>query len=246
MRMMFGLGLASILTLSGCYSMLVAIGPGIKGSGILKEETRQVGEFTGIDIGSALNAKVTVGPKTEVTLSGDDNLLPLVKTEVRDGHLVARFESKTGIQQKLPLTLTITVPRLDFVAAADASRVDVKGGEAATFRVKCSDASTVEVSGVSAEAIDVLASDASRVTITGKAKKMTVKASDASTVSAGGVPAESAQVVASDASRAEVRTSTAVEGKASDASSIRVLGEPGSRSVTKSDASRVTYETGKP
>jgi hypothetical protein len=246
MRMMFGLAAVVILAATGCNAMYLAVGPGIKGSGILKEEPRQVGEFTGVDIGSALQAKVTVGQKTEVTVSGDDNLVPLIKTEVHDGHLVARVETTTGIHQKLPLTLTITMPRLDFVAAVDASHVDVKAGEAGTFRVKCSDASRVEVSGVAAESIDILASDASRVTIAGTAKKLKVKASDASQVHAAAVPAESAQVVASDASHAEVRTSSTVEGKASDASSIRVLGEPGSRSVTKSGASRVTYESGKP
>jgi hypothetical protein len=244
--MTLGLAAVVMLAVSGCNVMGVVIGPGIHGSGTLKEETRQTGEFTGVDVGSALRAKVTVGPKTELIVSGDDNLVALVKTEVRNGHLVARVDSPMGIHTKLPLTLTISTPRLDYVGAADASRLEVKGVEASKLQVKCSDASRAEISGVAAEAIDIVAANASRITITGKAKTLTVRASDASQVHAADVPAESAQVVASDASTAEVRTSTAVEGKASDASSIRVLGEPGSRSVSHSGASRVSYESGKP
>jgi hypothetical protein len=242
MRMMLGLAAVVILAATGCNAMYLAVGPGIKGSGVLKEETRQVGDFNGVDIGSALQAKVTVGQKTELTVSGDDNLVPLVKTEVRDGKLVARVENPTGVQQKLPLMLTITTPRLDEVATGGAARVGVKAGEAKTLRVQAEGASVLDLGGIAAETIEIGASGASHVTIVGKAKSLTIKASGASQIKTNGVAAESVKVDASGASQVETNASGSIEGDASGASSIQVLGQPGGRKVTTSGASQVKYK----
>jgi Putative auto-transporter adhesin, head GIN domain len=241
MRMTFGLAAVAILAASGCNALGLVVGPGVQGSGILKEEKREVGEFNGVDIGSALQAKVTIGPKSEVTLSGDDNLLSLVKTEVRDGHLVARFESTTGAQTKLPLMLTITTPRLDQVAAGGAAKVSVKAGEAKTFRVQAEGASSLAIGGVGSETIEIGASGASQITIVGKAKGLTIKASGASQIHANGMPAESVKVDASGASQVETNASASIEGDVSGASTIQVTGQPGGRKVSSSGASHVKY-----
>jgi hypothetical protein len=246
MRNMFGIVAIASLTSCGCQLGFVVGGPGVQGSGVIKEATREVTAFSGIDVGSALKATVSIGPKASLTLKGDDNILPLVTTEVRDGVLVARIKSTTGVRTREPISLTITVPRLESVKAVDASQVRATIVQIQTFRIAAADASSVEVRGIDSDSLDLKASDASTVTVVGRAKGMTLTVSDASAIKAADLPVESVSAKVSDASSVEVRASGSIAGKASDASSIRVLGDPTTRSVKTSDASSVSYVSGRP
>ena len=241
MRLSHGLIAVGLLITCGCNPSFFMGGAGIPGSGILKEETRQVGEFHAVDVGSALRAIVAIGPKAGLVLSGDDNLLPLVKTEVRDGKLVAWVDSPTGIQPNQPLTLTITTPNLDEIDASGAARLSVKAGEAKTFRVKANGAAVAELGGVATEAIDIDASGASQVTIEGKAKAVTINASGTSQIKTRGVFAESVKLDASGASQVETSASGSASGTASGASSIVVQGQPQARKISTSGAAHVNY-----
>lgn len=87
MRSTIGIAFSSLLVLSGC----VAFGPTIAGSGVTKVETREVAAFHGVDVSSAFEATIAIGTNQSVTLSVDDNLLPLVETEVKDGRLSVRY-----------------------------------------------------------------------------------------------------------------------------------------------------------
>jgi hypothetical protein len=237
---LMSVALASMM-LSGC---MIRIGEtGVQGSGVLKEETRDVPDFTGVDIGSAIQATITVGPKTSVKISGDDNLLPLIKTEVRDGRLVTRVEGP-GIRTVKPLTMTITTPKLDYVGASGASTLDVDAAPIDKLAVQVSGASKATVKGIESDSLDVGASGATTVTLSGKAKRAKVDVSGASTIRAFRLPVESAQADVSGASRVEVRASDSVSGEASGASSIKVAGKPKSRSVSTSGASSISYSDG--
>jgi hypothetical protein len=236
-RIMLAVLLTSLA--SGCG--LVAAGAGgVRGSGVIKEETRTVPEFTGVEIGQAIRAEVTVGPEASVRISGDENLLPMVKTEVKDGRLVTSVEGP-GIQTVQPLTVTITTPRLDFVGAGGASRVDVAAKGAKELTVRAGGASTVRVKGIDSDAVALGASGASRVEASGRGKRLDLEVSGASTVKAADVPFESAKVDVSGASNAEVHVAESVQGGVSGASHLKALGGPKTRSVSTSGASQVQY-----
>jgi hypothetical protein len=235
------LSLASVLVV-GCNIMITDLGvPAIKGSGTLQEETRDLADFHGVEIGSALEATIRVGPKGSIKVSGDDNLVPLVKTVVRDGRLVARVDSPGGVQPVKPLKLTITTPSLDYVEGNGASRLDVTAGEAKSFAVEASGASTVAVKGVEASELGIQASGASRVTVAGKGRRLKIGASGASHVATPEIAAETVRADLSGASGAEVRASDAIEGDVSGAGNLRVLGAPKSRQLQTSGAGSVKF-----
>ena len=241
MRSAIGMAMAALLAASGCGVTLNGAGLPDKGSGVVKEETRDLDGFTGIDISASFEATATIGPKTGVTLSAEDNLLPLIKTEVRDGRLVVGLASGHNIRTTKPLTLKVVVPTLDFVAARGASKLTATAGEASTFKVVSTGASSVDVSGLECDAIEVDAKGASRVTLEGRGKRLTLGASGASKVTAVGSSFESAKVDVSGASKAEVNVTGSIDGEVSGASSLDVKGKPAARGVKTSGASSVSY-----
>src|SRR6185295_18444592 len=107
--------------------MLVAIavafsackfGRGLAGSGNRKAEKRELKSFNSIDTSGAYEINVTCQKPASFEIEADDNILPLIKTEVRDGIL---FVSNTQEyhSSKSP-TLRITMLELNSVSNSGA------------------------------------------------------------------------------------------------------------------------------
>ncbi len=71
----------------------VFAGCNVVGSGVVVTQTRQLAEFDEIEFRIAGDFHVAIGKPTPLQIEGDENILPLIKTEVRDGRLVISAES---------------------------------------------------------------------------------------------------------------------------------------------------------
>ena len=182
--------LSALLVLSGCVSFR----PPIVGSGVTKVETREVAAFHEVDVSSAFEATVAIGTKQSVALSVDDNLLPLVETEVKDGRLSVRYRAGSSITTKAPQKVAIVVPALDSIVASGAAKVSAAVGETKAITIEAEGASNVDVQGLSSDSVDVDATGASRVSLAGKGKQLTLEASGASRFLAPDVPFDTARV----------------------------------------------------
>ena len=235
--------LVLFLAAPGCNAVMSTVtAPAIRGSGIAKEETRAVGPCDGIDVRSALSAVVTAGPAASVTVRGDDNLVPLVETEVEGSTLYARMRPNTGYTTKLPLELVVTLPRLVLARADGASTIRatvVAGGD---FTAVAAGASTLRLGGIDAAQADLTARGASRIEASGKAGRAHLTAAEASTIQAGALDAQAAEARLGGASHGEVRASASIRGAVAEASSLRVLGHPATSDVAISGASSVRHE----
>jgi hypothetical protein len=115
-----------LMLLAGC----VQVGPSVIGSGVAKNEPRDTGDFTAVQNDISANLDIAVGQGTSVIVEGDDNILPFIKTEVRNGVLV--ITSNTSIQTRSALKVTITTPQLSHLAingSGDANIRGLSGGE---------------------------------------------------------------------------------------------------------------------
>jgi hypothetical protein len=241
MRTMIGMATAVLLTLSGCTLALQGAGLLVNGSGVTKEESREVPAFTGVEVTSAFEANVSIGPKASVTLNVEDNLLPLIKTDVKDGRLIVRFESGYNIQSTKPMKVQIVVPTLDFVGGSGASKLIATAGDAKAFKIDASGASSIKVDGLASDTIGVQATGASRVIFKGHGTRLTLDVSGASKVSADEATFESAKAQFSGASHGDIKVTGTIEADLSGASSLKVQGNPSIRKAKISGASSVSY-----
>lgn len=173
--------------------------------------------FHGIDVSGAFAVSVIVGPAARVEISGDDNIVPLVRSEVRNS--VLHFDLPGRITTKLPITIDLAMPLLD--------ELDVGG------------ASTVEVTGISGPALEVDAAGASTVSLAGEVQSLDAEVAGASTLRAEGLAAARVDVDAGGASTAEVRAAESLDAEASGASTIRYHGTPAKVSQDASGASTI-------
>jgi hypothetical protein len=187
------------------------------GSGNVVTEKREVSGFTGVDVGGAFKVEIVAGKEYSVEVEADDNLVPLVRTEVEGG--VLKIETEKRISSKSELKIRISAPDID--------------------SLESSGVSGIKLSGVKNTALNVQSSGASKINVEGTTGNLTVDVSGASTVDAANLQAENSNVDASGACSVTVNASNEVEAHASGASKIRYTGTPKNVIKKTSGASRV-------
>jgi hypothetical protein len=117
------LSIGLIIGLTGC----VIINPSqVRGSGIAKTEKRTVPAFDSLDVNYAGAIEVRSQEQESLKISGDDNIIPFITTEVKQGTLY--IQSSKGYSPRQNLKVIIGTPDLkrfvfDGVGEANLSNV---------------------------------------------------------------------------------------------------------------------------
>ena len=82
----------------------------VKGSGKVTSLTRSVGSFKVVQLDGSLDADITLGKQTGLKISGDDNIVPLVKTEVKGDTLRIYVEGSYSTHN--PVKVSFAMPEL--------------------------------------------------------------------------------------------------------------------------------------
>lgn len=194
-----------------------SFGSGVKGSGTTATETRDVGSFSGVDVSGVFQVEITAQKDFAIEIEADDNLLPLIKTEVRDG--VLRIETSERVKTGNPLKVRISAPNIDNIEASGASRVTLGNVKNNELRVDTS--------------------GASKINLNGETANLTIEVSGASAIDAENLKAEKATVEASGASHVSVFATGELKSDASGASRIVYSGSPKNIEKKSSGASSV-------
>ena len=125
------LTLAALISigLSGCVVVLNDSSDYVKGSGAATSETRRIASATGLRIENRhrvdMEVEVRVGGAPSLVVEGDDNLVPLVHTEMHGDTL--RVWTEERIRSSQPIRVRYTAPRLENLEATGSVRTDVQG-----------------------------------------------------------------------------------------------------------------------
>lgn len=111
---------AAALLLGSCAQL----GFPATGSGVRASVTRDVGTFHSVEIDVAADARVRIGQFPSVTLSGDDDLLEHVTTEVRRGRLRVALDEDVRFRE--PLRIEIVAPRMTELVVAGSGDIELE------------------------------------------------------------------------------------------------------------------------
>ncbi|MEP7155804.1 MAG: head GIN domain-containing protein [Betaproteobacteria bacterium] len=89
---------------------------GTKGSGVVKEETRAVANFSKLVLALPANVTLTQGGTESLTISADDNILPLMTTRVDGDELVIEGDRSRGFSTKNEIKIRLNVKSLSNIS----------------------------------------------------------------------------------------------------------------------------------
>ena len=184
--------------LSGCH-----IG-GVRGSGVRKTEKRDLASFTSIETSGAFEVEVNCQKPASFEIEADENLLPIVQTEVRGG--VLHVSTTKGYSSSGGIVLRITVPDLESVKSTGAGK----------FRV----------TDVKNDSFEIQSTGAAQVVATGQSKSVKIRSTGAGKIDAHNLRAETADVNVTGAASVDVYATDQLEVTVSGAGRVTYSGNP--------------------
>jgi hypothetical protein len=208
---------------AACDGSLPGIGFGVRGSGSDNTERRTVPAFEAVSVGGDFDVRIQVGPERSVVITGDDNLLPLVRTEVRDGTLhieaIRSFRSSRGIR------LAVASPRLRAVSISGSGDVEARGFREEAFEAAISGSGDLLASG-DARTLEVSVSGSGNAEFSGSADQLLAAVSGSGNVDARRVPARLARVQVAGSGDAWISVAEDLQATVSGSGNVGYLGEP--------------------
>ncbi|HEU0050315.1 MAG TPA: head GIN domain-containing protein [Nitrososphaera sp.] len=117
----------------------------VSGSGNRQKQKRDVASFNSIATNGAFEINVTCQRPVSLEIEGDDNILPLVVTEISNS--VLHIKNLRNYSVSDPIRLQISVPNLEGVTVNGAGKMEVSGIKNEKFEIDANGAPTIRVSG---------------------------------------------------------------------------------------------------
>ncbi len=205
MRRTFALVLLASL-FAGCnVSTKFGGGDQVVGSGARKTERRDVGDFDRLVVEGADRVEVTCGGPRSLEVEADDNLLPLIRTDVDGGRLRIHSDNR-GMR-------TETMPRVR-ISVENLSEVSIPGASDFSLEALDNDAFKLNVEG------------ASKFRASGDTSKLDITLNGAGLVDARELRAEHVNVVNNGAGAVTVRASDSLDATVNGVGTIDYYGDP--------------------
>lgn len=176
----------------------------VAGSGNRKKESRTVSDFNRIEVEGAYRVEVVCGQPLAVEVEADDNLLPLISTDVAGGRL--RIRNERGLSTQAFPHVRISVP--------DVNEVSIPG------------ASEMRITGTRNERLTLDVSGASKLHASGETGSLNLKLSGAGLIDTRELRARDASVQADGAGRVSVHATESLEAVVNGVGSIDYYGDP--------------------
>src|SRR5882724_1118154 len=129
----------SIAVASGCHHRIHEVA----GSGNRQTQKRDIGPFTSIATEGAFEIAVVSQKPLSLEIEGDDNILPLITTEVSNN--VLHIKNVRGYSVHEPITLRISVPNLEGLSVSGAGKISISGLKNDKFEIDSNGAPTITV-----------------------------------------------------------------------------------------------------
>lgn len=142
MKRLLSLIVLTLLVTAGCHRGFAEV----RGSGKRELQKRQIAPFTSITTEGVFNIEIVCQKDLGLEVEGDDNVLPLVTTEVRGD--VLRLSNTKSYSTDEPVTFRITVPNLEAITANGAGKIQITGVNNDKIQISSDGAPWITVAGV--------------------------------------------------------------------------------------------------
>jgi hypothetical protein len=212
----------------------VVAATGVTGSGHAAADTRRPGDFDAIEISGGMDLVVRSAPVSQVALTADDNVLPLIETVVEDGRLgrtlKIRYARGQLIRVHTPVKAVVDAVRLRAIASIGSGDVHVERFDTPSLALTLSGSSDARLDALRTDALTVEISGSGDIQAAGRAGRVTLSISGSGDADLAALEADDVEVAIAGSGDASVHAARSLK-----------VGISGSGDVTyRGGATRVT------
>lgn len=236
------------------------VGEAVRGSGNVVEESRSLGNVSGVELSMQGTLYITIGASQSFRIEAEDNLLEYIQTDVRGDRLVIDNPQRVNLQNSEPINFYLTLQELDTVEISSSGDVEVEddiqsdsfsitissSGSVSLGKLDCSSL-RVEISSSGDITISDLLADRASVRITssgnmdilaGQVPRQDITISSSGEYNARDVTSEEAEVTLTSSGKVTIRVSDRLRGRLSSSGDVYYIGNP-DVNVSTSSSGRV-------
>jgi hypothetical protein len=220
--------LASILAIVVLFSSCRMFGyKHIEGNGNIITQARNVGKATKVKLAGSFDVELTPGSVTKVEVVGDDNILPFIYTEEKDGFLVVKSKDYLTYNSTEGIKIKITTPQLENLQLAGSGNIigqgKFTGSDKLILKIAGSGDIKLEVNTPKIEA-DIAGSGS--INLSGETKDETIKIAGSGDYLTEGLMAENATIRIAGQGDVKVFTSTTLDIHIAGSGTVYYKGNP--------------------
>ena len=200
-----------ILAALACSSLSAGTNQVI-GSGHVISETRDVANFTSVELASSADVNILLGNAESVNVEADDNIAPLIQTKATNGKLIISTQPNVNFTSTNRVVVTLAMKSLE--------------------RVTLSGSGNLHVAEMTGPDLVVQLPGSGDITVEGTTDHVTISLAGSGNIQCNGLKAKSAQVTLTGSGTIMVYASESLDARLAGSGTIRYEGSPAQ--VTKS------------
>lgn len=202
---------------------------GVAGSGQVVKKVREVKPFSAISISYSAEVVIQQGKGELVEIEADDNLIPQLDTEIKDGRLVISnkvSDWQERVRPTKPVRITITVKDLHDLDFSGAGTVRILKLETDALKAHLTGAGELKIEQLTAKTLDCSLGGAGNFAASGTIDTLTLNVSGVGSFSGADLVAGKADVHLSGVGSATVHVKDDLQAYVSGLGSVLYLGSP--------------------
>lgn len=170
------------------------VGETITGSGKLITETRPVSGVSRVELMIDANLEIQQGSQESLLVTGDDNILPVLQTNVVGGKLNIRYQPQVNIRGLHQLKLVLTVKDLSGLRLSSSGTVKVDPLTTGNFDIDLTSSCNLNIQGIQADRITTNITSSGDITIQGISNSLVLHVTSSGNFQAGDLKVQEANV----------------------------------------------------
>lgn len=201
-------------------------GPSLPGSGNVISQTRQVSDFQAIDLEYPAQVFITQGEAVSLKIEAEDNMMPGLTTDVKNGTLEIDYKSGPGkrVNPRKPVIITIVAKDLNDVRFSSAGTLTIDGFKTDDLNLSLSGAGALKLNNLVTSTLTLDLSGAGSTTASGKADRLSLHISGFGDFNGSELHTKSSDVSISGAGSAIVWADEELSANISGAGSVSYYG----------------------
>lgn len=219
-------------------------GERVKGSGQMSSETRKLGEYHAISLRGGMDIEFTNGPQEDAVIEAEDNILPLIETEIKGDQLIVRMKPGTHISTKKDIKVKLTAPDIEELSLAGSGNIvgTNEWDHNSAVRLSLSGSGNITLGAVNAPGVKASIAGSGDIHLKGETRDLDVAIAGSGNFDGYNLHTESTSVNIAGSGDANVHASVNLNVKVGGSGDVSYRGTPqitshiaGSGSVRKED-----------
>lgn len=203
----------------------------VTGNGNVIKENRDVPDFKGVKTSGSIDVEIQTGNQYHVTVQNDENLIPYVMTEVRDGVLNIHYKDGFSMIHD-HAKVWVTSPAIGKLVVSGSADIKSNGviSNSDQIEINTSGSGDIEAE-VDAPSVKATSSGSGNITLSGRTKDFECRISGSGDANCADLKSENAKIRVSGSSNVHVFASVNLKVNVTGSGDVYYAGNPSSPEI---------------